>query len=120
MDVIRFIDQLGCGLTSVNSTRIRPRTISRQAQRPFLFRRNSRFMQPLSLWTRSFRSPIVRFMPQPLYHSITRREFIQTTTAATLSAALASTTLPAAEKPAEKMIGLQIGAVSFADEGIEA
>src|SRR5262245_10640623 len=49
-----------------------------------------------------------------------RREFIRTTTATTLAAALAPGTLRAAEPaPGEKMIGMQIGAVSFVDEGVE-
>jgi hypothetical protein len=49
-----------------------------------------------------------------------RREFIRTTAAATLSAALAPELLRAAEaSPREKMIGMQIGAVSFVDEGVE-
>src|SRR3954469_6910518 len=49
-----------------------------------------------------------------------RREFIRTTAAATLTAALAPDALRAAEAPrSEKMIGMQIGAVSFVDEGVE-
>jgi hypothetical protein len=61
-------------------------------------------------------------MPPSRSRSVSRREFIRTTAAATLSAAaLTPASLPAAEKPAiEKMIGLQVGAVSFADEGVEA
>src|SRR5580765_5628417 len=48
----------------------------------------------------------------------TRREFIRVTTAATLAAPLAR--LNAAEPAARgKMIGLQIGAVSFVDEGVD-
>src|SRR5262245_57374607 len=48
-----------------------------------------------------------------------RRDFLRTTAAAGLSAALAPTLLRSAE-PArnEKMIGMQIGAVSFVDEGV--
>jgi hypothetical protein len=47
-----------------------------------------------------------------------RREFIQTTAAGTLSAVLAPEFLQAGEAPKqEKMIGMQIGAVSFVDEG---
>ncbi|MDB6109957.1 MAG: hypothetical protein JWR69_1707 [Pedosphaera sp.] len=49
-----------------------------------------------------------------------RREFIRTTAALTMSAALAPELLRAAEPPRrEKMIGMQIGAVSFVDEGVE-
>jgi hypothetical protein len=49
-----------------------------------------------------------------------RREFIRTAAAATLSAALAPELLRATEVPeSEKMIGMQIGAVSFVDEGVE-
>ena len=50
----------------------------------------------------------------------TRREFIRATAATTLSAALAPEGLRAAEAlRRDKMIGIQIGAVSFADEGVE-
>src|SRR5215468_12558869 len=50
---------------------------------------------------------------------INRRDFLRTTAAASLSAALAPSLLHSAE-PArnEKMIGMQIGAVSFVDEGV--
>jgi hypothetical protein len=49
-----------------------------------------------------------------------RREFIRTTTAGTMSMALAPGLLRAAEAPrSEKMIGMQIGAVSFVDEGVK-
>jgi hypothetical protein len=50
----------------------------------------------------------------------TRREFIGATAAASLSAALTPQALLAADAASrEKMIGLQIGAVSFVDEGVE-
>jgi hypothetical protein len=55
--------------------------------------------------------------------NLTRREFLKTTTTATAAAALAPTLLPsvarADDKPASKMIGIQVGAVSFLDEGTE-
>src|SRR5882672_17594 len=51
----------------------------------------------------------------------TRRQFIRTTAAAALTAASAPHALRAAEPVTpKKMIGLQIGAVSFVDEGVEA
>lgn len=54
---------------------------------------------------------------------LTRREFIKnTTTGAVAVAALGPTLLSAAEPPpkaADKMIGMQVGAVSFLDEGTE-
>src|SRR5215467_4812232 len=50
----------------------------------------------------------------------TRREFIGAAAAASLSAVMAPQSLVAAEAASRaKMIGLQIGAVSFVDEGIE-
>jgi hypothetical protein len=50
----------------------------------------------------------------------TRREFIGAAAAASLSALVAPQSLVAAESASRaKMIGLQIGAVSFVDEGIE-
>ena len=55
--------------------------------------------------------------------NLTRREFLKTTTTAAAAAALAPTLLPsvarADDKPASKMIGIQVGAVSFLDEGTE-
>src|SRR6266566_50426 len=48
-----------------------------------------------------------------------RREFIRATAATTLAAALAPEVLRAAEPRSEKMIGMQVGAVSFVDEGVE-
>jgi len=48
-----------------------------------------------------------------------RREFIRASAATTLAAALAPEVLRAAEPRSEKMIGMQIGAVSFVDEGVE-
>src|SRR5207248_350726 len=51
----------------------------------------------------------------------TRRQFLRTTAAAALTAASAPRALRAAElETRKKMIGLQIGAVSFVDEGVEA
>jgi hypothetical protein len=54
---------------------------------------------------------------------VTRREFLKTATAATAAAAIGPVVLPsvanAGEKPADKMIGIQVGAVSFVDEGTE-
>jgi hypothetical protein len=51
----------------------------------------------------------------------TRREFLRSTAAATLSAAFVPSALRAAETPrTDRMIGMQIGAVSFVDEGVEA
>src|SRR6185369_12096217 len=53
---------------------------------------------------------------------LARRDFIKTTAAATAAAALNSALverLAGAEKPAsQKMIGLQVGAVSLFDEGV--
>jgi hypothetical protein len=49
-----------------------------------------------------------------------RRDFIRTTAATTLCATVVPDLLRAADpRPAEKMIGIQIGAVSFVDEGVE-
>lgn len=49
-----------------------------------------------------------------------RRQFIRTTAAAALSTAVAPAVLRAAEtSPIPKSIGMQIGAVSFVDEGVE-
>ena len=57
-------------------------------------------------------------------NSITRREFIQSTAALTAAAAatpaLLSSSVRAAENPTpQKMIGIQVGSVSFTDEGVE-
>jgi hypothetical protein len=50
-----------------------------------------------------------------------RREFLRTTATATFATALAPGALRAAEVArSDKMIGLQLGAVSFVDEGVEA
>src|SRR2546426_3858378 len=50
----------------------------------------------------------------------TRREFIRATAGVTAAAAVASRLLRAGQGPqTDKMIGLQIGAVSFVDEGVE-
>jgi len=51
----------------------------------------------------------------------TRREFIKTTTGAVAAAALGPTLFSADASTASppKMIGIQVGAVSFADEGVE-
>ncbi|HUB87082.1 MAG TPA: twin-arginine translocation signal domain-containing protein [Verrucomicrobiae bacterium] len=53
--------------------------------------------------------------------NFTRREFLKTTSTAVAAAALAPTMLHADEaaSPARKMIGIQVGAVSFLDEGTE-
>jgi len=48
-----------------------------------------------------------------------RREFIRTTSVATAAATLAPTVLRAADASSPKMIGMQVGAVSFLDEGTE-
>src|SRR5881392_2279942 len=50
--------------------------------------------------------------------NINRREFLRSAAATTLVAALAPKAL-SAPAPSEKMIGMQIGAVSFVDEGVE-
>jgi hypothetical protein len=52
---------------------------------------------------------------------LTRRRFLQTTTSAAAAAALSPTLLPAAASATspQKVIGLQVGSVSFTDEGIE-
>ena len=53
-----------------------------------------------------------------LKSEVSRREFMKITAEA--SAALAMPTLGAAEvAPSSKMIGIQVGAVSFVDEGTE-
>ena len=56
-------------------------------------------------------------------NSITRREFIQSTAAITAAAAapaLLSSPVRAAEKSSpQKMIGIQVGSVSFTDEGVD-
>jgi hypothetical protein len=50
----------------------------------------------------------------------TRREFVRRTSAAAVSAALAPDLLRAAQiQPVDKIIGIQVGAVSFVDEGTE-
>jgi hypothetical protein len=53
----------------------------------------------------------------------TRREFLKTTAAAAVATTIGPAILPrtaqAATNPADKMIGIQIGAVSFLDEGTE-
>ena len=51
-----------------------------------------------------------------------RRQFIQTATGAALTAAVPSVSAMAAPAPesSKKMIGIQIGAVSFKDEGTDA
>ena len=52
--------------------------------------------------------------------TITRRTFVKTSAAALVVTAAHPQLLPAAEAPASnKMIGLQIGVVSFVDEGVE-
>ncbi len=53
--------------------------------------------------------------------NLTRREFIKTTAGAMAAATFAPATLPAAAQTAAspKMIGIQVGAVSFVDEGTE-
>jgi len=51
---------------------------------------------------------------------LNRREFIRATAASTLVAALAPKAPAAEPATKEKMIGMQIGAVSFVDEGVEA
>jgi hypothetical protein len=54
--------------------------------------------------------------------NLTRREFIKTTSTAVAAVALSPALLPsviAAETPPQKMIGIQVGAVSFLDEGTE-
>ena len=50
--------------------------------------------------------------------NLTRREFLKTTSTAIAAAAL-SPSVMAATSPSQKMIGIQIGAVSFRDEGTE-
>lgn len=51
--------------------------------------------------------------------NLPRREFIKTTAAAAVAAGLASNPLHPAEPSKPKMIGMQIGAVSFVDEGVD-
>jgi hypothetical protein len=53
--------------------------------------------------------------------AVSRREFVKTTAGLAAATALGTTelTTEAAETPASKMIGLQVGAVSFVDEGVE-
>ena len=48
-----------------------------------------------------------------------RREFLQSAAAAAITATASSNKAIAAPLKSNKMIGIQIGAVSFADEGVE-
>jgi hypothetical protein len=52
---------------------------------------------------------------------VTRRQFVKTTTGAVAAMALAPSVLPAAaaEAASTKMIGIQVGSVSFVDEGVD-
>lgn len=58
-------------------------------------------------------------------HSITRRDFLKAAAAGSVAATLDNGTLPGValadpgQQAATKMIGIQIGAVSFVDEGVE-
>jgi hypothetical protein len=54
--------------------------------------------------------------------NIDRRAFLQSAAAAAIATTIpvvGATALPAAPKEKEKMIGIQVGAVSFVDEGTE-
>ena len=53
--------------------------------------------------------------------NVTRREFLRTTTGAVAAAALGPALLPSVARAAapQKMVGIQVGAVSFLDEGTE-
>ena len=51
--------------------------------------------------------------------TLSRRQFLKTASAAAATATLAPTLLRAADKGSSKMIGIQVGAVSFLDEGTE-
>jgi len=57
------------------------------------------------------------------HHSVSRRDFLKTTATASMAATLAPSALAAerenAVKSEPKMIGIQVGAVSFVDEGVE-
>src|SRR5256885_1117148 len=51
---------------------------------------------------------------------LTRRDFIQSSSVALAGTALTPTLLAGAEQPvAQKMVGIQLGAISFVDEGTE-
>ena len=50
---------------------------------------------------------------------VTRREFLTTTVAATTAAAVSSPSSDASRASTGKMIGIQVGAVSFVDEGVD-
>src|SRR5689334_11674060 len=54
-------------------------------------------------------------------NNLTRREFLKSTSTAVAAAALAPALTPANARtiPRHKMIGIQVGAVSFLDEGTE-
>jgi len=58
----------------------------------------------------------------PIRPDLTRREFLRTASTAAAATALGPALLPSAlaAAPSEKMIGIQVGAVSFLDEGTEA
>src|SRR5437660_7233490 len=51
---------------------------------------------------------------------LTRRDFIQSSSVALAGTALTPTLLAGAEQPVtQKMVGIQVGAISFVDEGTE-
>src|SRR5579862_7552251 len=58
---------------------------------------------------------------KPSSPTLSRRDFIGTTTGLSLAAVVQPSSLLAADAPRapEKMIGIQIGAVSFVDEGVD-
>lgn len=51
--------------------------------------------------------------------SLTRREFVKTATGAAAAVALGPSLLTAAEPAPSKMVGIQVGSISFVDEGVE-
>jgi hypothetical protein len=63
--------------------------------------------------------------PDPLAHRMTRRDFLKASATASIATTLAKgTAAPATQgdarpKLASKMIGIQIGAISFVDEGVD-
>src|SRR6266511_3837978 len=75
------------------------------------------FAAPFKLRSRSERHTQDR---RSMNAEFTRRQFLHTTSAATLATIVGPGALRAAEaSPARRMIGIQVGAVSFLDEGVE-
>jgi hypothetical protein len=65
--------------------------------------------------------PSINMNSEPSNPALSRRDFIAATAGLSLAAAAQPTVLAGADspKPVSKMIGIQVGAVSFVDEGVE-